>query len=104
MFPHVAEYIRPDQSSSGLTNKPNSPSHRPKLLQERVSNLNSTSFSLSLLLKNIRFQLSHYLDVVEVQIAKQVSSKSDAFFHTMTSHDALMENLGQTITKVRTLR
>lgn len=42
--------------------------------------------------------------MVEVQIAKQVSSKSDAFFHTMTSHDALMENLGQTITKVRTLR
>lgn len=42
--------------------------------------------------------------MVEVQIAKQVSSKSDAFFHTMTSHDALMENLSQTISKVNLLR
>ncbi|XP_065226355.1 vacuolar protein sorting-associated protein 54-like [Planococcus citri] len=84
VFPHIAECIRPEQSSTEIVpGKTNSPSNRPKLLQER---------------------LTHYLDMVEVQIAKQVSSKSDAFFHTMTSHDALMENLGQTITKVRTLR
>lgn len=50
------------------------------------------------------FQLTHYLDIVEVQIAQQVSQKSDAFFLAMTSHDTLMEQLGHTITMVRTLR
>nr|CAD7261959.1 unnamed protein product [Timema shepardi] len=48
--------------------------------------------------------LSHYLDMVEVQIAQQVAQKSDAFFHAMTSHDALMEQLTQTITVVKALR
>lgn len=50
------------------------------------------------------FQLSHYLDIVEVQIAQQVAQKSEAFFHAMTSHDALMEQLTQTITVVKALR
>ena len=50
------------------------------------------------------FQLTHYLDMIEVQIARQVAQKSDAFFHAMTSHDVLMDQLGQTITAVKTLR
>lgn len=50
------------------------------------------------------FQLSHYLDIVEVQIAQQVAQKSEAFFHAMTSHDALMEQLTQTVTIVKALR
>jgi vacuolar protein sorting-associated protein 54 len=50
------------------------------------------------------FQLSHYLDTVEVQIAQQVAQKSEAFFHAMTSHDTLMEQLTQTITVVKALR
>lgn len=50
------------------------------------------------------FQLSHYLDIVEVQIAQQVAQKSEAFFHAMTSHDALMEQLTQTVTVVKALR
>jgi vacuolar protein sorting-associated protein 54 len=41
---------------------------------------------------------------VEVQIAQQVAQKSGAFFHAMTSHDALMEQLTQTITVVKALR
>lgn len=49
-------------------------------------------------------QLSHYLDIVEVLIAQQVSAKSDAFFDAMTSHDALMEQLSQTISTVQMLR
>lgn len=49
-------------------------------------------------------QLSHYLDIVEVRIAEQVASKSQAFFHAMTSHDALMEQLTQTITVLKALR
>ena len=50
------------------------------------------------------FQLSHYLDVVEVQIAKQISLKSEAFFHAMTSHDQLQANLTSTNATVAQLR
>lgn len=39
-------------------------------------------------------ELSLYLDIVEEQIAKQVSQKSGAFFHAMTSHDTIMEQMG----------
>ncbi|XP_022906084.2 vacuolar protein sorting-associated protein 54 [Onthophagus taurus] len=49
-------------------------------------------------------QLSHYLDIVEVHIAKQVSQKSGAFFHAMTSHDTIMEKMGSACIEVRTLR
>lgn len=49
-------------------------------------------------------ELSHYLDIVEEQIAKQVSQKSGAFFHAMTSHDTIMEQMGIATTEVRTLR
>lgn len=49
-------------------------------------------------------QLSHYLDIVEVQIAKQVSQKSGAFFHAMTSHDTIMEQMRVACNEVRSLR
>lgn len=49
-------------------------------------------------------KFSHYLDIVEVQIAKQVSQKSGAFFHAMTSHDTIMEQMGVACNEVRTLR
>ncbi|XP_015608424.1 vacuolar protein sorting-associated protein 54 [Cephus cinctus] len=54
--------------------------------------------------KHMQEKLSHYLDIVEVRIAEQVASKSQAFFHAMTSHDALMEQLTQTITVLKALR
>lgn len=54
--------------------------------------------------KLLQEKFSHYLDMVEVQIAHQVAQKSDAFFHAMTSHDVLMEQLGQTISLVKTFR
>ncbi|XP_064484279.1 vacuolar protein sorting-associated protein 54-like [Ornithodoros turicata] len=38
-------------------------------------------------------RLTHYLDIVEVQIAKQVSLRSNAFFQVMTSHDALSDRM-----------
>ena len=41
---------------------------------------------------------------MEVKIAEQVASKSQAFFHAMTSHDVLMEQLTQTITVLKALR
>lgn len=52
----------------------------------------------------IQEKLSHHLDTVEVQIAKHVSLRSNAFFHAMTSHDALMEQLTATIQQVKKLR
>lgn len=42
--------------------------------------------------------------MVEVQIAHQVAHKSDAFFLAMRSHDALMEQMTETISVVKSLR
>ncbi|XP_066260954.1 vacuolar protein sorting-associated protein 54 [Euwallacea similis] len=53
---------------------------------------------------DVQDELSHYLDIVEEQIAKQVSQKSGAFFHAMTSHDTIMEQMGVAIKEVRCLR
>ncbi|CAH0389863.1 unnamed protein product [Bemisia tabaci] len=79
VFPHIKE----GQNNFSQSADGHSPKNSAKLLQE---------------------QLSHYLDIVEVLIAQQVSAKSDAFFDAMTSHDALMEQLTQTISTVQTLR
>ncbi|XP_004519338.1 vacuolar protein sorting-associated protein 54 [Ceratitis capitata] len=49
-------------------------------------------------------QLSHYLDIVEVKIAHQVSQKSAAFFHAMTSQDAIMAEMKEAAHNVRELR
>ena len=49
-------------------------------------------------------QLTHYLDLVEVQIARQIADKSEAFFDAMSSHDSLMDQLTQASGAVRALR
>ena len=49
-------------------------------------------------------QLSHYLDVVEVQIAQQISRRSEAFFHAITSHDELQEKMKSTCRNIKYLR
>lgn len=49
-------------------------------------------------------KLSHYLDIVEVQIARQVAQKSSAFFHAMTSQDTIMAQMGEASANVRQLR
>lgn len=49
-------------------------------------------------------KLSHYLDIVEVKIARQVSQKSAAFFHAMTSQDAIMEQMQEATKNVQDLR
>ncbi|XP_058809488.1 vacuolar protein sorting-associated protein 54 isoform X2 [Phymastichus coffea] len=54
--------------------------------------------------KQMQEKLTQYLDVVEVKIAEQVASKSQAFFHAMTSHDVLMDQLRQTLTVLKALR
>lgn len=53
---------------------------------------------------DLQEKLSHYLDIVEIQIAKQVSQKSASFFHAMTSQDAIMEEMSKATSNVRKLR
>ncbi|GFO34669.1 vacuolar protein sorting-associated protein 54 [Plakobranchus ocellatus] len=54
--------------------------------------------------KLLQEKLSHYLDIVEVRIARQISQKSDAFFHAMASHDELQEKLNHTVCCIKRLR
>ncbi|KAL1006118.1 hypothetical protein UPYG_G00068070 [Umbra pygmaea] len=49
-------------------------------------------------------KLSHYLDVVEVSIARQISLRSEAFFHAMSSQHELQDRLTQTTRAVAVLR
>ncbi|KAJ8365884.1 hypothetical protein SKAU_G00147150 [Synaphobranchus kaupii] len=49
-------------------------------------------------------KLSHYLDVVEVSIAQQISLRSDAFFHAMSSQHDLQDRLWATARAVAELR
>uniref|UniRef100_A0A6Q2X3I6 Vacuolar protein sorting-associated protein 54 n=1 Tax=Esox lucius TaxID=8010 RepID=A0A6Q2X3I6_ESOLU len=49
-------------------------------------------------------KLSHYLDVVEVSIARQISLRSEAFFHAMSSQHELQDRLTQTTRSVAVLR
>uniref|UniRef100_A0A3Q2D519 Vacuolar protein sorting-associated protein 54 n=1 Tax=Cyprinodon variegatus TaxID=28743 RepID=A0A3Q2D519_CYPVA len=48
--------------------------------------------------------LSHYLDVVEVSIARQISLRSEAFFHAMSSQHELQDQLQETQRAVAVLR
>lgn len=74
--------------------------------------------------QELQEKLSHYLDIVEIQIAKQVkilfpelvqwnlikkklfqvSQKSSSFFHAMTSQDTIMEEMLKAVSNVRKLR
>ncbi|KAL4639934.1 vacuolar protein sorting-associated protein 54 [Arapaima gigas] len=49
-------------------------------------------------------KLSHYLDVVEVNIAHQISLRSEAFFHAMSSQHELQDHLRETARAVAELR
>lgn len=49
-------------------------------------------------------KLTHHLDIVEVQIAKQISLRSDGFFQVMTSHDALSEKMSTMLKAVSQTR
>lgn len=49
-------------------------------------------------------KLSHYLDVVEVSIARQISLRSEAFFHAMSSQHELQDRLQETQRAVAVLR
>ncbi|XP_010780363.1 deleted in autism protein 1 homolog [Notothenia coriiceps] len=94
-----------------------------RLLDRVVRRYAETKDSGSFLLKNLKdtermqllmtlafnpeplvLQLSHYLDVVEVSIARQISLRSDAFFHAMSSQHDLQDRLQDTQRAVAVLR
>ncbi|XP_029024932.1 vacuolar protein sorting-associated protein 54 isoform X2 [Betta splendens] len=54
--------------------------------------------------KLLQEKLSHFLDVVEVSIARQISLRSDAFFHAMSSQHELQDRLQETQRAVAVLR
>ncbi|KAM8785124.1 vacuolar protein sorting-associated protein 54 isoform 4-T6 [Rhynchonycteris naso] len=54
--------------------------------------------------KLLQEKLSHYLDIVEVNIAHQISLRSEAFFHAMTSQHELQDYLKKTSQAVKVLR
>ncbi|KAM9155490.1 vacuolar protein sorting-associated protein 54 isoform 4-T5 [Pangshura tecta] len=54
--------------------------------------------------KLLQEKLSHYLDIVEVNIAHQISLRSEAFFHAMTSQHELQDYLRKTSQAVKILR
>ncbi|KAK2170701.1 hypothetical protein LSH36_1g18004 [Paralvinella palmiformis] len=54
--------------------------------------------------KLLQEKLSHYLDLVEVQIAKQISLRSSAFFEAMTSQDEVQHHLKNTCKAIKHLR
>ncbi|NXO22303.1 VPS54 protein, partial [Cisticola juncidis] len=54
--------------------------------------------------KLLQEKLSHYLDIVEVNIAHQISLRSEAFFHAMTSQHELQDYLRKTSQAVKLLR
>lgn len=49
-------------------------------------------------------RLTHYLDVVEVHLARQVSLRSGAFFQAVRSHDTLAERLSGCLSVAASLR
>ncbi|XP_018411143.1 PREDICTED: vacuolar protein sorting-associated protein 54 isoform X1 [Nanorana parkeri] len=54
--------------------------------------------------KLLQEKLSHYLDIIEVNIAHQISLRSEAFFHAMTSQHELQDYLKKTSQAVNMLR
>lgn len=52
----------------------------------------------------VQERLTHYLDLVEVSIARQVSRKSAAFFQALSSQDILREKLASTLAQTQEMR
>jgi len=73
--------------------------HHPGTFAQVFPGINETTTG-----RLLQEKLSHYLDIVEIHIAKQVTRKSSAFFHAMTSQDAIMEEMNVAATNVIALR
>eukprot|EP00118_Oscarella_pearsei_P013347 m.106028 g.106028 ORF g.106028 m.106028 type:complete len:929 (+) comp37247_c0_seq3:83-2869(+) len=49
-------------------------------------------------------KLTHYLDIVEIQLAQQIALKSEDFFHTISSQDTLTEEMVRLRQLIKDLR
>ncbi|XP_022787407.1 vacuolar protein sorting-associated protein 54-like isoform X3 [Stylophora pistillata] len=54
--------------------------------------------------KLLQEKLSHYLDITEVNLAHQISLRSEDFFSAMASQDQLQDHVGETISEIKHLR
>ncbi|XP_078464612.1 vacuolar protein sorting-associated protein 54 isoform X1 [Lampetra planeri] len=72
--------------------------------QKRVGARNATAAPDGFSSRLLQEKLSHYLDVVEVNLARQISLRSDAFFQAMESQRDVQEHLRRAALTVRSLR
>ncbi|XP_048586401.1 vacuolar protein sorting-associated protein 54 [Nematostella vectensis] len=68
--------------------------------QDRAGLMNAPRNSAKLLQE----KLSHYLDIIEMNLAYQISLRSEDFFSAMASQDQLQDHVGQTIKEIKHLR
>ncbi|KAJ7371032.1 Vacuolar protein sorting-associated protein 54 [Desmophyllum pertusum] len=54
--------------------------------------------------KLLQEKLSHYLDITEVNLAHQISLRSEDFFSAMASQDQLQDHVGETVSEIKHLR
>lgn len=54
--------------------------------------------------KLLQEKLSHYLDITEVNLAHQISLRSEDFFSAMASQDQLQDHVGGTVSEIKHLR
>ncbi|EDV24143.1 uncharacterized protein TRIADDRAFT_27025, partial [Trichoplax adhaerens] len=54
--------------------------------------------------KLLQEKLTHYLDIAEVELARQISLKSEDFFNAMSSQDDVVDRVAYTCAEIRILR
>ena len=89
------------QNINGIMMTPQQQKQSRKLFQEKV-NFDWFNFRFSIFFKF--YKLSHYLDLIELQISKQISIKANTFFQAMTSQDEVQEHVLKTCSAVKSLR
>lgn len=83
--------------------EPGLPLNDPVVFSKVFPNLCS-SVDNDVAIRSLQETLSTYLDVIEMNISKQVAQRSDAFFHAMLSHDTIMEQMAKAVNTVQKTR
>ena len=55
-------------------------------------------------IKAAQTRTSQYLEIVENEIARSVSSKAESFFSVVNNHDVLQERMNSSLTKIANLK
>lgn len=79
-------------------------SHSEVLSQFSTSSPTKIKIGTKEAIKELQRNLSEYLDIVEENLARQVSMRSKDFFQVMSSMDTVMDQLSRTIKEVTMLR